>query len=285
MVLLSEPMTMQARLFPRTGLCLLFVAVLGLTSGPAASQVTFSIATEPGTAATIGPLTRTVELNLLAAAQSWGENLEGKCTIEIAFKFDVNANAGRGSGSSVTTHPAGKRSQFQLYEQGMAAEIRSGIDPNGLKPDVSIVLHPHYFKTMWIDPDPSSRRARVPSTQLDAVSVFLHELGHALAFNGWLDPATGVPPRNELSTYDQFVRFDGGEFWFHGPGAVKIYGRPVPLGRTHNNYHHVANRKGAPGFDLRSDLMNGIMLDYGTRYYISRLDLAMLADTGLSIKQ
>jgi hypothetical protein len=123
----------------------------------------------------------------------------------------------------------------------------------------------------------------VPGDKLDAMSVLLHELGHALAFNGWIDPRTGRNDGSFASTYDRWVTFDGTDFFFNGPAATKAWGRPVPLAKTNNNYHHVCDKPAGRDAPLKADLMNGVVLEYGKRYAIGDLDLAILADCGIPI--
>jgi hypothetical protein len=57
----------------------------------------------------------------------------------------------------------------------------------------------------------------------------MHELGHAFAFNGWMNPTTGTMPGNYQSTFDEKTYFDGTNFFFTGSEAVGIYGSPAPL--------------------------------------------------------
>jgi hypothetical protein len=170
-----------------------------------------------------------------------------------------------------------------VIEEGMPHELRTGEDPNGATPDVEIVFDPDYAKTMWWDPKPRSRTRPVPSDKLDALSVVLHELGHAIGFNGRLDPKTGSPTGGEISTYDRWVEYDGKDFFFTGPTATNIYRKKIPLSRTATNYHHFGEP--GPGLDrkLKEDLMNGIVMQYGRRYEVSALDLAILADCGLEV--
>ena len=137
---------------------------------------------------------------------------------------------------------------------------------------------------MWFDPDPRTRRARLPKPEeqrLDAYSVILHELGHALGFNGYRDPGTGELPGQHLSSYDRWVERQGKYLFFNGPQARKSYGGPVPLSRTIANYHHFGEPGRAGETRLRKDPMNGFVLEWSQRYEISPLDLAILADCGL----
>jgi len=121
----------------------------------------------------------------------------------------------------------------------------------------------------------------VPNDKLDGMSVMLHELGHAMGFNGRLDPKTGRPSGGEISTYDRLVEYDGKDFFFTGPNAVKAYGKKIPLSHTVTNYHHFGEPGPKLDRKLKEDLMNGIVMQYGRRYEISALDIGVLADCGL----
>jgi len=226
-----------------------------------------------------------VKSNVLTAAHLWAENFAGEATVQILLRIDAEANLGRGSGRSLAASRVKSYGKNVIHEQGASAKIRTGIDSNGDEPDVEIVLHPDYANLLWFDPDPLRREAPVPDDRLDAVSVFLHELGHAWGFNGWLDTTTGELTGEVLSMYDRCVVHDGSDFYFVGLEATKVYGRPILLSRVHNNYHHVGNTTDGPYADLARDLMNGVSFDWGTRYAISPLDLAILADCGVPVKK
>ena len=96
---------------------------------------------------------------------------------------------------------------------------------------------------LWFDPDPVGRSVAVPINQTDARSVVLHELGHALGFNGWRDGSTGALPGSYQSTFDAYSQLAaspaGTVLQFTGPQAMAVYGGGVPL--TFGNYSHVGN--------------------------------------------
>ena len=253
-----------------------------LTSAPAAAAPLFSLRIDDRSGALIGsrPL---LEFNLLTAAALWGRHIRSDANIEILFRVDDGANAGRGSGKSLTTVKVGEHSGATLYAQGAAYELQTGLDPNGPAPDIEVVLHPKYLPTLWFDPQPGVRAAGIPANKLDAVTVFLHELGHALAFNGWLQSNTGVRVGDDLSTYDRHVMLIDSIPYFNGPAAVRVNGAPVRLSQTNNNYHHVGELGAQSAAHLNHDLMNGIAFRRGQRYFISKLDLAILEDAGLPV--
>jgi len=262
--------------------CLLGACVAGLHRR-AAGQVEFRVTT-PDLPAEWKPFRARIEAHVLAAARAWVGRVDAKpCTIDSAFRV---APANRGSGRSTVTALFNdvKHDGRRVEEQGWAYEMRTGKDPNGDEPDVELVLETKYMRTLWWDPRPDVRDAPVPDDRLDAMTVFLHELGHALAFNGWIDPRTGAADPKVASTYDRWVSHDGANFFFNGPAATKLWGGPVPLARTNNNYHHVCDKPEGRQAKLKDDLMNGVTFGHGRRYAIGPMDLAILADCGIPLK-
>lgn len=176
---------------------------------------------------------------------------------------------------------------IDVFEQGAAHELRTGIDVNGGAADIEFVfgIGGYLQQELWFDPDAALRVAAVPADRTDAVSVLLHEFGHALGFNGWRDPFTGALAGRFQSTFDAHVAarpgIAGPTLFFEGEAAVQHYGAPVPL--SFGNYGHVGNPGAGPGQDLVPDLMNGIVFHRGARYAISDLDLRILQDIGLPV--
>jgi hypothetical protein len=222
-----------------------------------------------------------IETHALAAGSIWSEHLLGDAILEVEISFsDLVPTA---SGRSLTTEFVATDGAYNVFEQGATGELRTGVDPNGDTPDIEIVLNPYYLGSLWFDPNPYARVESVPVDQIDAVSVFLHEFGHAFGFNGWRDGFDGSLSGNFMSTFDQLTVFDGSNLWFTGAQAGDVYGGPVPV--TLGNYGHVGNLSPGPGEDLLPDLMNGIVLFYGGRYEITELDLAMLADLNVPLRE
>lgn len=221
-----------------------------------------------------------------AAAEAWIGQLEGdfsgvELTVLVNF-VHIDTASGRSLGSGF----AGWRADgVSLWHQGAAYELLTGIDGNGLEPDVEIEIgiDGYLQGELWFDPDPFQRVAAVPADRTDAVSVLLHEWGHALGFNGWMDGLTGQLPGAYASTYDNLVVAAAGEPLLHftGASAMAVYGTAVPL--TQGQAVHLGNSGGLPGADLVPDLMNGVVFERGRRYGISALDLAVMADIGLPV--
>ena len=200
------------------------IAGFGLTicmESQTSGQIVFSVQfDDPGSI--LSPWQTQIESHILAAGALWAAELEGTASLEVIV---MPGAVPRATGRSVTSSFVESAGGFNIFEQGAGAEIRTGFDPNGSTPDIEIVLGLNYLANeLWFDPDPSMRNAVVPSNRTDAMSVFLHELGHALGYNGWINGTNGSFPGNFKSTFDRWVTFDGAVFLFTGPQAIIAWG-------------------------------------------------------------
>lgn len=201
----------------------------------------------------------------------------------VDLTIDITTSVPRAAGTSDSSTYLQTVNGVDVYEQSVATQVRTGIDPNGSASDATIYISPDYMTNeLWFDPSPTARSAPVPSNRTDADSVFIHEFGHIFGFNGWKSGTDGTSPGNYESTFDRYETFDGTNLWFNGPAAMKLYGGPVPI--TYGDNFHVGNAASRPGSDLISDLMNGVVFYRGTRYDISPLDLAIMKDVGLPVQ-
>lgn len=215
-----------------------------------------------------------------AAMASWGRYLVGNAHIDVEVQVTDSVLAA--AASSRASSYVGQSGGIYVYEAGMAVKVNQGIDVNGTTPDVEILFNPGYLRNeLWFDPDPYLREALVPIDKTDAMSIFIHEIGHALGFNGWGGHVDGSLPANYASTWDIQTRFDGSELFFTGANARSIYGGDVPV--TIGNNYHIGNPMGS-GSDLLDDVMNGVSFARGARYDISPLDLAIAKDLGLQVQ-
>jgi hypothetical protein len=263
-----------------------FVAVwfIAVGSGASAQQITYTVAfDDPGQ--TAANLYQPITQHVLASGARWNAHLRPITDVILEVRVVIpatNPPAGA-TGRSLAASPVGMVGGLVLSEQGAAAEVRTGVDPNGAEADIEFVFNPTYLlNQLWLDPDPFQRVTAVPADRTDAMSIILHEFGHAFAFNGYRDPNTGELSGGFLSTYDQHVSGTDNDLVFNGPEATSLYGnRPVPL--NNDNLFHLGNESPLPGADLVSDLMNGVEFTNGTRYDISLLDVAVLADSGVPV--
>ena len=299
----------------------LFALLLG--GGQSVAQVTFPISFDASAAALTEPERTQLALHFQEAGRRWAQVLQvsGARSIEIEVRVDNAAPRFTcGSATSAFVEMIGGRNTF---EQGSAHEMRTGEDSNGPAPDVRVSVNTGYLRDeIWFDPDPVARSASVPNNRTDGLSVALHELGHALAFNGWAN-GQGNAPATYWSTFDRWM-LAGAPTLFDGPEVLQAWGSRPEL--TTDNIHHWANgpappppvrakrvlwRDGVPvpmltceglpsadapasrdGLfkgslppDLVYQLMNGVVFYRGVRYDIAALEIAALADAGLPTKE
>ena len=215
-----------------------------------------------------------------AAGADWSRalpNTAGVLTIQVDF-----ANIPTVSSASTTSVFAGTDGPYSVLEQGALAKVTPGVGSPGASPDAVINVGTGYLNRLYFDPAPDARTAPIPYGKVDALSVFIHEFGHILVFNGFRNAYNGTLPGGYESTFDALTAFDGTNFYFTGPRAEAIYGGPVPL--TFGNIFHLGNGSRRPGSDLLSDLMNGVVYYPEHRYDISPLDLAIVEDTGITLR-
>jgi hypothetical protein len=224
------------------------------------------------------PYLALIEGHLDAALDRWGMHLDGHASFEVLVRISPDVYGV--SAASTTSGFVGVHEGAAVFEQGMAFELRTGVDPNGSDADMLLEINAGVLRhALWFDPDPTGRGATVDHDRIDAVSVFIHEIGHALAFNGW-GSARAMATLGAMSTWDRNISFESGTAAFHGPRASALYGDAVPL--THGFDFHIGN-VGGPGEELVADVMNGVDLLEGTRYDVSALDIAMLQDMGVPV--
>ena len=210
-------------------------------------MTTFSVSWTDATGA--GANANAVLRTLQAAADSWARTLQGYGTIEIGVRVS------EASGNTIATGGSSYYWTGSAYESVPMIEIRTGSDPNGQSPDINVTVSSAYIDSLFYDP---SGQQAVPSSQLDALSVFTHEVGHGLGILYLGD-----------STYAANVRA-GSTPTFVGGNAVRANGGPVPLDAGEG---HVT---------VAGDLMTPT-ISAGTRRPISDLDLAILQDIGAPI--
>lgn len=253
---------------------------------------------------------------LLPALQAAGDHLssliDGKGSIEVAVNpinqpgnllaqnqftssssTTVHTTTGADGQSTTTVDTPGEMFQgLHLSTILPLQEAQTGVDPNGDAPDLTIAVNLANLGSAWFDTSGAARTAPVPADKLDFEGVFLHEMLHGLGFAGGLTATTtkpsgvpGVPPVTFPGTINNFTRFTtqgvagispgegfGQPDFFDGPHVEAVHGSPVPV----ISDGHV----GGPSGPL--DLMNPSTMN-GTRFPISDIDLAILADMGWSI--
>jgi hypothetical protein len=198
-------------------------------------------------------------------------------TLEVLVSYDSSISTANCRSTTTVEWDAA----HDIHELSAAHEIRTGVDPNGSSVDIEINFGTSLTDgTYWFDPDPSQRTAAIPSGKIDVLSTCTHELGHAIAFSGVMNPSTGDLPGYSF-LYDEHAKLIGGYYYFTGVEAEAAYGSEVPLNKQ--ILDHLGNVSPGPGNDLDLDLMHGTPTRYQRRYYPTDVDAGILADLGLPI--
>lgn len=264
----------------------------------ARAQVTFdvSVVDMPGPEITGLPAFAgfhdTIARHVAAAGAQWGQYFVGSAVVPVRVELYPDSNLPPDSPQLLTDTPSTLRSRTsvvgtdnggEIVEFAAAHRIRTGapIDASG-EPDITIRIGERYLKQMlYFDADPLHRTGPVPADKTEAFGRFVHELGHALGFNGFYRGDGTYDAVSLRSTFDHFVTRDAaGGSTFVGPMAMALYGGPVPL--TANERGHLGSDEDPRLFDLGvAEVMNGRTAYVGTRYSVSPLDVRILCDIGV----
>lgn len=288
----------------------------------AQSQASFPVSFASSATALSSQQRAEITLHVQVAGQRWARELQLGGARSIEIEIALNPAVTTANGASLTSAFIGTQGGINVFEQGVAAELRTGNDPNGSEPDARFTFGTSYLANeLWFDPDPNTRSATVPNDRTDAFSVILHEFGHAIAYNGFAD-GNGVPNPGFFSAFDRWF-ISGTPPLFDGPVSVQVWGSRPDL--TQNNVFHWGNGAGFPAKwspaaqpvtwrdgvplpgiacsgivsinappsadrqtakglpSLIDQLMNGVVFFRGSRYDVGALDLAVLSDVGLSL--
>lgn len=267
-----------------------FLMSVAVASAPAQVDFRFTIEGLAGRSNPTAPdLRSAVESNARAGFEQWTRwcVVSGPRSIEVVVRVE-NYPTGTGGGYSATSSFVRNAEGLDIFEEGVAAEIRTGTDPNGADPDMIVIIDPVYLRDLlWFDPEPARRVATIAGNRVDAVSFFAHEFGHTLAFNGWGSTQDGSYPGNYRSRFDALTRWDGSHWFYTGPKVRALFGGDVPLSKIANTRTHYGNpaASASPGRDpvLIQGLMNGVAFEYRKRYGVGLLDLAFLRDQELTL--
>jgi hypothetical protein len=155
----------------------------------------------------------------------------------------------------------------RVYESDTAIELRTGRDKNGSAPDLQIGFTVNSIRNLLTFKTDDT--AVVVRNRSDALSVFLHEIEHGLGFSSFDDDTSAA------SVYDTFIQNGN----FIGANAEAAANAPTGIPLEPGSFSHIAE-SGSFGADLMSPLIS-----QGINIHISALDLAILQDIGVPIRQ
>jgi hypothetical protein len=234
----------------------------------------------PAAVANIELVRQTVE-----AAGMWlSSYIRGSGSIDVRINFDATIpTMTGGSFSSVAdgTRTALDGKNYYLSAFSTAREIMSGVDTNGGDPDAVVNIGlTNLNRWYWFDATLASA-GDIPQDRNDAFRVMLHELLHAVGFNGWLANEEGAYTGNYVSPFDSLVLRQDGRSWFMGAHAQQAYGGPVPLTNVHLGDAASFARGSLTG---EQTLMSHDYTPNGNRISLDPVVIAILRDLGFDVR-
>jgi len=153
-------------------------------------------------------------------------------------------------------------------------EMTTGVDPYPKEPDCGATVWlardgtvKIYGMSAYYDPNPVTYvPANVPTGMFDFVGVLTHEIFHGIAVRNTVD-------------FNRYLTNVGGNTFFVGPKTLETLGQPLPyIGGGHYGNTSLPNNPIGSGLMFQWGNYEGNRLDIG------RLDLAILQDLGISVK-
>jgi autotransporter-associated beta strand protein len=235
-------------------------------------NVSFDTASSPNLASLTATEQQAVLDTMNAAATLWSHyltaaNVTLNLTIAINNSFfsgNVLAQGGPDAFGATGATFNGKT----VYDTDAGIKLRTGTDINGAAADLTVDLTVNSIRNMLAFKTDDS--AAVPGNRVDALSVFLHEIGHGL---GIIDASeSGTFPG--VGVYDTFVQ--NGKFT--GTNAEAAAGAPSGIPLEPGSLSHLSESS-AYGGDLMSTAIGN-----GTNVHISAIDLGILQDIGVAVR-
>ena len=205
----------------------------------------------------------------------------GKVAIEINFDPVIPTMSGASVSDRTTGNVmAANGHSYHLSQEGVAAEMRDGVDVNGSTSDAVINIGTtNLNRYYWFDSTLATAND-IPSNKTDGFRVLLHEMLHTLGFNGWLANDSAYTG-DTISAYDSFLVQSNGRTFFTGAEAEKAFGGPVPVSNTHLG----DSTSFAQGIlNGLSTLMSYDSVPNGNRITLDPVVIGVLRDLGYTVR-
>lgn len=211
-----------------------------------------------------------VEKDMAAALNNLGKYIsaKGEFNVQVVPTSTTENFIAEASGSIVATPSSLLTTENGAkYSTVFQVESLTGSDLNSGSFDAVVHINTAYISKMNTDPAVAPK-----ANQLDLTTVLMHEIMHALGFEGFIGSSSSAAAK---TAFDTFIVMQNGKPYFTGANAEAVYGGPVPLAPASagpgSAYYHV---------DVANDLMSK-SIGYGQVKAVSALDLAILKDIGV----
>ncbi len=216
-----------------------------------------------------------------AATTIWSWYLTASdVTLDLAIDIDNSAYTGKilatGGPASYYTNGTTFQGAKEDYA-GSDIKLASGNDLNGASSDLHMTLTVNAIENLlYFRPDPIATVApyTVPARLADALSVFLHEVGHGLGIVSASKTVTDSTFTTNKTVYDTFIDSSSDFTGSHALAAVG--GGPIQLDPA--SISHLSESG-----SFASDLMS-TSITSGTQTPVSALDFGILQDIGVPLR-
>lgn len=230
----------------------------GPFSLPAAVQAIDTLNEQQGAGITINitstellPWTNEITAAMKDAWQMWDSHFatHGRLDVDVGYLLLEGTGRVASASNRMEVQTIDSLAGLAGTRSGVAHEVITGLDPNGVQPDGFMNLHMAPAQIFG---------------QFHAPSVFAHEIGHMLGFRAV-----------EGSDYMRLMSSAGGQVTFNGAHTVEAYGGPMPI-PVQGSFIDWAH------FDDGRALMYPYSFP-GVSVGVSTWDLAALNDLGVGI--
>ena len=137
----------------------------------------------------------TIQELIIEAGNFWSRYLAPARDVTLSIDLNFEEFPGNTLATGGTTFfGTGISSQgFRIGTPITLLELETGFDVNGADGDLFINIDLSSLNFAFFDPDPTARTANVPFNRLDYVSLFIHEIGHALGFASFRNSDGNIP--------------------------------------------------------------------------------------------
>ena len=236
----------------------------------------FSVSFDTANSPSLSSLTASEKQAVLdvmnAAATIWSHYLT-LANITVSINIIVNDSLFSGSvlavgGPDVYGATGATYNGKTVYASDADIKLNTGTDINGSAPDIDIGLTVNSIRNLLAFK--TDDFATVTANRYDALSVFLHEIGHGLG----IADASESPGFPGVGIYDTFVQ----NGYFTGANAEAAAGAPSGVPLEPGSLSHI-KESSAYGGDLMSTAIGA-----GTNVHISAIDVGILQDIGIPVR-
>jgi hypothetical protein len=218
--------------------------------------------------------------NVKAAIKAWDDALGGNIKLNVTVSMSTGLKADRISAGDGSYLDLGTRDGIKNYENNVTQALRTGYYyPTQNAADIYFRINPSYLNSMHFDANPYDADTYVPAGKIDFYSLVLRDMAGLLGFRNSWSLTTNLSPSWKYSS-DYLLLKIGDKQYYSGENINNYNAGPLEIANGSYNDVSYYNAKPIP----KTSVMSG-NLETGTRYSITSVDLAVMADQGIGTRQ